>query len=174
MSPKNLIVSSAPGKQNSKGLLRFGLQVFPCILGKNGITTRKQEGDMKTPSGTFQLLFSYHNKSRIPFISSNLPIRSTRQSDGWCDDPSNANYNRPVSLPTTASHEVLMRDDHLYDIIVVMDHNYTNRIKGRGSAVFFHLTDKKDYTAGCVAVSEKVMRYLLPKIDQNTQMIIKP
>lgn len=67
-----------------------------------------------------------------------------------------------------------MRDDHLYDIIVVMDHNYTNRIKGRGSAVFFHLTDKKDYTAGCVAVSEKVMRYLLPKIDQNTQMIIKP
>ena len=43
--------------------------------------------------------------------------------DGWCDAPRDRNYNRPVRLPYPASHERLWRDDHLYDIVVVLSHN---------------------------------------------------
>ncbi|MGB7335409.1 MAG: L,D-transpeptidase family protein [Salaquimonas sp.] len=170
----NLIVIRSPGKNLSNGILRFRNFAWPCLLGKNGITVLKKEGDCKTPAGSYPLLFAFHNKERISYIRSKLPIRAIRADDGWCDDPANANYNRAVTLPFSASHETLLREDHLYDLIVVMDHNYSRRINGRGSAVFFHLIDKKDYTAGCVAVPHKVMQFLLPQITTNTRMIIKP
>lgn len=173
MNTRNLIVARAPGKSRSSGLIRFGLQTWPCLLGKNGITTRKVEGDMKTPAGKFPLLFAYHNKSRIPFLNTALPVRTTYGSDGWCDDPFDPNYNRPITLPYRSSHEKLQRNDHLYDLIIVMDHNYTTRIRGRGSAVFFHLTDKNSYTAGCVAISKTTMLNLLPMLSRQTHMIIK-
>lgn len=174
MKHQNLIVRRAPGLKKSDGLLQFGNHIWPCLLGKNGITTRKKEGDMKTPAGAFPLLFAFHNKKNIPFVSSSLPLRHIRNDDGWCDAPFNANYNRPIKLPFHASHEELMRQDHLYDIIIVMDHNYSTRINGRGSAVFFHLTDKKDHTAGCIAVEKNVMQFLLPRVGHNTLMIIEP
>ena len=61
------------------------------------------------------------------------------KDNGWCDAPGDANYNRPVRHPYPASTESLWRDDHLYDLIVVLDCNIHPRIKGRGSAIFLHV-----------------------------------
>lgn len=173
-APKHLWVRPAPSLDPAKGLLQFGHHVWPCILGKNGITCRKQEGDMKTPSGRFRLLYGYFRKERTGLISSQLPIKPINETMGWCDDPHNSNYNRPITLPFESSHEKMKHEDGLYDLVVVMDHNYTNRIKNRGSAVFFHLTAEKSYTAGCVAVSPNIMKFLLPQLSQETEMIIQP
>ena len=157
----------------SRGLLQLGNRTWRCILGKNGISTRKFEGDMKTPSGSFRLLFGYYRRERVGHPTSLLPMRPIKTGAGWCDDPLNANYNRPVKLPFRGSHEELLRRDHLYDIVIVMDHNFTKRTRNCGSAVFFHLTDGKPHTAGCIAVSSNIMKQLLPRLSRNTRIIIR-
>jgi len=174
MDPTKLIVRRAPGPNKSRGLLEFGNYIWPCLLGKNGITTRKREGDWKTPAGSYLLCFALYRKDRVRFVRSGLSIRPIKPDDGWCDAPSDANYNRAVTLPYPTSSETMTRQDHMYDFVVVMDHNYTARIKGRGSAVFFHLTDHKEFTAGCVAVDQSVMKFLLPRLTNKTRMIIHP
>lgn len=129
---------------------------------------------MKTPSGRFKLLYGYFRKERTGLVNSRLPFKPINDRIGWCDDPQNPNYNRPVSLPFEASHEKMQREDPLYDLVIAMDHNYTKRTKNLGSAVFFHLTADKPYTAGCVAIAPNVMRFLLPHLSQETEMIIQP
>jgi L,D-peptidoglycan transpeptidase YkuD (ErfK/YbiS/YcfS/YnhG family) len=59
---------------------------------------------------------------------------------------------------------LLKREDRLYDIIVVLNHNQRPRVQGHGSAVFFHLV-REGYTptAGCVAVSLRDMRIILER-----------
>lgn len=94
--------------------------------------------------------------------------------DGWCDQTGHRRYNRSVDLPFKASHETLKRDDHLYDIVIVMDHNITRHLSVGGSAIFFHLAhDDYRATEGCVAISLRDMQRLLPRIGPQTVMIVE-
>jgi L,D-peptidoglycan transpeptidase YkuD (ErfK/YbiS/YcfS/YnhG family) len=129
---------------------------------------------MTTPAGKYRLLFGFFRKDRLGLLSGRLPFSATAGNDGWCDAPQNPNYNRKIRLPFSASNETLMRNDALYDIVIVMDHNYTRRVRGRGSAVFFHLTGEKGYTAGCVAVSRKDMLQILPQLSTQTFLEVLP
>lgn len=94
-----------------------------------------------------------------------LSLRRIVRQDGWCDAAGDRNYNRPVRLPYPAGHERLWRDDALYDVVVVLDWNYSHRRPGRGSAIFLHVA-RADYapTEGCVAVSRQDMARLLPRL----------
>jgi L,D-peptidoglycan transpeptidase YkuD (ErfK/YbiS/YcfS/YnhG family) len=71
---------------------------------------------------------------------------------GWCDDPMDVEYNRQVRLPFHARHEILWREDGVYDLIVELGFNDDPVIPGRGSAIFLHVA-RADYapTEGCVA-----------------------
>lgn len=77
--------------------------------------------------------------------------------------------------PFSASHEILWREDHLYDVIVVLGINDDPPIPGKGSAIFFHIAHE-DYrpTEGCVAVSKNDMLRILMKCDTSTQIEFKP
>lgn len=172
-SIKTLTIRRKPLGGPGDGLIEFEGRVFPCLLGKNGISTRKREGDWKTPSGKYRLLFGYWRADRMNRIATGLPMKPTFDPDGWCDAPHDRNYNRPVSLPYRASTENMKRDDRLYDIVIVMDHNYSRRIRGAGSAVFFHLTADKPHTAGCIAVAPALMHRLLPRLARETVMHVK-
>lgn len=88
---------------------------------------------------------------------------------GWCEVPEDRNYNRPVKIPYGASHERMKRADRLYDVCLVLDWNIAPRMRGRGSAIFFHLA-RPGYTPtlGCVAVSQRTMARLLPLLSQRT------
>src|SRR5262249_27558370 len=83
-----------------------------------------------------------------------LPSKPIAPDDGWCDDPADPVYNRPVRLPYPASHERLWREDGVYDLIVILGHNDEPVVPGAGSAVFLHVA-RPGYapTAGCVALS---------------------
>jgi L,D-peptidoglycan transpeptidase YkuD (ErfK/YbiS/YcfS/YnhG family) len=87
----------------------------------------------------------------------------------WCDATGHASYNRPVRAPFASSHERLKREDALYDICIVMDWNIRMRKRSCGSAIFFHLA-KPGYTPteGCVAISARDMRRLLPHLGPKT------
>jgi L,D-peptidoglycan transpeptidase YkuD (ErfK/YbiS/YcfS/YnhG family) len=154
--------------------LQAGALDIPCSLGRNGVTRFKREGDGKTPAGTFALIGGYWRRDRLRPPAAALALEPIKADMGWCDDPADANYNRPLRLPARARHEELLRADGLYDVVLLLVHNQSPRVRGHGSAIFFHLTrDKMDPPAGCVAISRAQMLRLLPRLSPDCVMIIR-
>jgi L,D-peptidoglycan transpeptidase YkuD (ErfK/YbiS/YcfS/YnhG family) len=105
---------------------------------------------------------------------SGLPVTAIGPQDGWCDDPADRRYNQPVALPYAGRHESLWRVDHLYDVVVVIDFNLARPRRGGGSAIFLHIAaDDLHPTEGCVAISPRTMRQLLPRIGPGTTIEIR-
>jgi L,D-peptidoglycan transpeptidase YkuD (ErfK/YbiS/YcfS/YnhG family) len=92
---------------------------------------------------------------------------------GWCDDPRSTKYNQLIKLPNQYKYEKFYRDDHLYDLILVLNYNMKPVIKNKGSAIFIHLA-KKNYssTKGCVGLSKNNLLKILRMIDKNTKIKI--
>ena len=168
-----LYVTPRPGHR-AQGLLRAGNRVLNCALGRSGIGTKRGEGDGVTPRGQFPVLSAMIRPERVPVRQAHVELVNIAANDGWCDAPGDRNYNCPVSLPYPASHEKLAREDHLYDIALVMDINVTKRLTVGGSAIFFHLA-RDDYgpTEGCIAVSRPDMLWLIARIGPETLIIVK-
>lgn len=151
-----------------RGHLIAGRQVFPAALGRGGIRADKREGDGGTPRGRFRLLRLWWRAGRLPRPRSVLPVRRIRQDDGWCEDPAHRSYNRPVKLSPSSTADRLWRDDHLYDLIIELDHNTRPRIPYRGSAVFIHFARQGfSPTAGCVALKRGDLQKLLPMLTRR-------
>lgn len=159
----------------SDGWLRYGGLAFRCALGKGGCKPEadKREGDGATPFGRYPLRQVLYRPDRLTAPKTRLPLRALQPDDGWCDDPQDAAYNRPVTLPYAASHERMWREDHLYDIVVVLGHNDDPPIPGLGSAIFLHVA-KPDYagTEGCVALALPDLLALLEAVPANVTMRI--
>jgi L,D-peptidoglycan transpeptidase YkuD (ErfK/YbiS/YcfS/YnhG family) len=104
-----------------------------------------------------------------------LPVRAIRADDGWCDDPTSRNYNRLIKLPSKRSAEGLRREDHLYDLVLVLGYNDRPRVRGRGSAIFVHLA-RPGYTPteGCIALSRRDLSALLAQVGPRTLLDIRP
>lgn len=133
-----------------------------CVLGRGGVRTDKREGDGATPVGRFPLRRVLWRADRLSRPVTGLPVRAIEPDDGWCDDPADPAYNRPVRRPYAASHEALWREDGVYDVIVVMGHNDDPVMPGLGSAVFFHVArPDRSPTEGCVALPlDELLRVL--------------
>jgi L,D-peptidoglycan transpeptidase YkuD (ErfK/YbiS/YcfS/YnhG family) len=56
----------------------------------------------------------------------------------------------------------MWRDDHVYDLVVVLGHNDDPPVPGLGSAIFLHLA-RQNYpgTEGCVALARADVEALL-------------
>lgn len=147
---------------HADGRLAFRGAMLRCALGRGGVRADKREGDGATPAGLLALRRVYYRADRGPIPAAAVPIEPLAADDGWCDDAGHADYNRPVRLPHGARHEVLWRDDALYDVIGVLGWNDAPVLRGRGSAIFLHLA-RADYapTEGCVALAGADLRWLL-------------
>ncbi len=127
---------------------------FRASHGRSGVRTQKEEGDGGTPAGLLRLLRVLYRADRLKAPVCNVPVEPISPQDGWCDDENDTAYNRLVRLPYPARHEVLWRDDNIYDVIGILDWNYSPVVKGRGSAIFLHVaTSGYGPTAGCVALA---------------------
>ena len=73
--------------------------------------------------GRFKLRRVYFRPDRLATPTTRLPVIQLFPDDAWCDDPDYPTYNSKVITPYPARTETLWRDDHLYDIIVVLGHN---------------------------------------------------
>ena len=135
------------------GWLVYGDRTLRCALGAGGVTTDKREGDKATPVGSFPLRRILFRPDRVDRPASDLAVAPIEPDDGWCDDPDDPQYNQPVKRPYPASHEALWRDDHVYDLILVLGHNDSPPAPGAGSAIFLHVA-RDDFrpTEGCVAL----------------------
>ena len=163
-----LTVRARPGRP-TEGLLNAGGVVFPCALGRGGITSRKREGDGGTPLGRMRVVSGYFRSDQVAPGPTRLKMTAIGPDLGWCEVPDDRNYNRPVKIPYGASHETMRRADRLYDVCLVLDWNLSPRRRGCGSAIFFHLARTGfTPTQGCVAVSRQVMLRLLPRLSART------
>ena len=144
-----------------------------CALGKAGLTNNKREGDSKSPMGEWGIEYIYYRADKINAPECCFDLTPISSNDGWCDDPEHAAYNRPVKLPFEFSHEKLFRDDDLYDIVVVLDHNYHKPVAGEGSAIFMHIA-RPDYsgTEGCVALNKNDLLEVLKIAAKNSKIRI--
>lgn len=146
-----------------------------CALGKGGIVSNKREGDGGTPVGRFPLRRLWFREDRLAPPRTGLMLRSISAADGWCDDPSHAAYNRPVTLPFAASHEKMARDDGLYDLVVELGYNDDPPIPGKGSAIFLHIArDGYMPTEGCVAVAKDDLLRLLADCGPDSILTVHP
>jgi L,D-peptidoglycan transpeptidase YkuD (ErfK/YbiS/YcfS/YnhG family) len=171
-----LRVRAAPrfsANEPPKGWLVAGPTQIPCAIGRSGIGRGKNEGDGKTPGGRFSIPWFLFRPDAGFRPRQNFRALPLRHNSAWCDDPGDRNYNRPVRLPYGTSREGMWRDDRLYDVIGILDYNMRPRVRGRGSAIFFHLA-RPDLspTAGCVALRAADMRRLLPRLSRRVVMVI--
>ena len=144
-----------------------------AAVGRAGVKADKHEGDGATPAGTYSLIAILYRPDRVAPPLSRLPVKPLAPTDGWVDDPRDANYNRPVSLPYPASAEQMWREDDLYDALVVIGYNMEPVVSGAGSAIFLHIaTPDFGPTAGCIAVKKKILLGLLPLLGPGSKIAI--
>jgi L,D-peptidoglycan transpeptidase YkuD (ErfK/YbiS/YcfS/YnhG family) len=168
-----ILVRRKPGAP-SRGWLIAGSLALPVALGRAGIKANKREGDGATPRGTFRLKRLWWRADRHPRPATLLPARRIAGDDGWCEDPRDRLYNRPVKAPPGSKADRLARADHLYDFIVELDHNTRPRVAGRGSAVFIHAARPGFApTAGCVAPTLPALRRLLTRLSPHTKIVVE-
>jgi L,D-peptidoglycan transpeptidase YkuD (ErfK/YbiS/YcfS/YnhG family) len=152
-------------------LLVKGVQ-FDCQIGRAGFKRDKREGDGATPLHAMRFREVYYRADRVKRPQTRLKTRKINPGMGWEERVDHPRYNRFTPHPHKTSEEHLMRDDHLYDIVIVLGWNDAPIRKGRGSAIFLHLSRAKP-TAGCVAVSLHTMQYVLKTVSRETVLIPK-
>ena len=139
----------------SDGRFDLGGRETRCALGREGVIAAadKREGDGCSPLGVWPIRHVLYRPDRTPAPQSRLPVKAILPSDGWCDAPGDANYNRPVALPYPASAEAMWRQDKVYDLVLVLAHNDDPPIPLMGSAIFLHVARPNfEPTEGCVAL----------------------
>ena len=145
---------------------------FKCSIGKNGKTSKKIEGDNKTPKGLYALGPLYYRKDRLPKLSTKLKKIEIMKNFGWCDDVKSKFYNKPIKTNINVRHEKLYRNDKKYDLLIPIEYNSKKPKKNKGSAIFLHLTSNYKKTQGCVAIKKKDMLILLKLINKKTKIKI--
>jgi L,D-peptidoglycan transpeptidase YkuD (ErfK/YbiS/YcfS/YnhG family) len=160
--------------QHTGGILTLGSMTVKCALGRSGRRTRKREGDGATPIGRWCLMAVFYRADRVARPVTKLPVKVLHPGSGWCDAAGDRNYNRPVRHPYAASAERMWRDDPLYDLVVVTNHNQRPRVQGGGSAIFMHIArDGYLPTEGCIALSERDLRTVLRHASKDTVLDIR-
>ena len=139
-----------------------------AVVGKNGLSNSKKEGDGRTPIGLFSIGESFGFAPK----PSNIKMRYTRTNNYhyWIDDPTSPDYNKWVYYkgnPNKRWKSYERMNHYLYKYTVIINYNRDPIIKGKGSAIFLHRwRQSTSPTAGCVALNEKqllnVMRWIDP------------
>jgi L,D-peptidoglycan transpeptidase YkuD (ErfK/YbiS/YcfS/YnhG family) len=164
-----------PDRSDSRrGVLQYRGKEYPCVLGRGGARRDKREGDGATPVGRFPLRRVLYRADRGSKPATLLPLAPIAATDGWCDAPDDPAYNRPVTLPYAASAEQMMREDRLYDIVIVLGHNDDPVVQGAGSAIFLHVAPEDGGpTAGCIALALEHLRTLLAEVAADTAVVVR-
>lgn len=141
-------------------------------IGENGLTNFKQEGDKKTPKGTFKLGKAFGLGENICFNKEYIKLTSNYY---WIDDSNSKYYNEMVNILEVKkdwkSAEHLIDFPVQYEYAIEIKYN-KNKEKNKGSAIFLHCDSGKD-TSGCIAINKESMIKILQIIDEDALIIIK-
>ena len=157
------------------GFLTANGTTWPIALGRGGISNEKREGDGATPSGIWRLGRVFYRADRVDTPQTGLRTVPLQPNWGWCDDPDHPDYNTLITLPHTAHHEDMWREDALYDVVVEILYNSGPTLPGAGSAIFMHVA-KPDFTPteGCIALNIQDLLGLLRLCNDGDVLVIPP
>ena len=156
----------------NKDTLLYDEFKFKCSAGKNGKTTKKKEGDNKTPIGSYALGPLYYRKDRLSKPLTKLKVVEIKKSFGWCDDIKSKFYNKPIKINDKIKYEKLYRKDKKYDLLIPIKYNSNKPKENKGSAIFLHLTSNYKKTQGCIVIAKKDMLILIKLINKKTKIKI--
>lgn len=158
------------------GTLRAGERDYRCAIGRGGLARVKREGDEATPVGRFPLRKVLYRPDRlVTKPKSAMACEPISRNDGWCDDPRDTMYNKPVKLPYFGKAERLWRNDGAYDLLVVIGYNDAPPEPLRGSAIFLHVA-KPDLepTEGCVALRLADLQEVVAQLTPGSEIDVRP
>lgn len=149
--------------------LGWGLGIVE--LTKKSSDPLKREGDKKAPAGIFNLtnIFGYENKKNFK-----LDYLHASKTLICVDDIDSKQYNTIIQMPLDMpkSFELMRRDDHQYELGVVVAHN-TSGIKSRGSCIFLHVQKSHEApTSGCTSMSLEQINNIASWLDKSKKPIL--
>lgn len=154
-APQVVLVTSSGSSAKVRACRRSGSRYLLSLgpyaghVGRNGVSSAKREGDLRTPVGTFRLRGGFGVRADPGLAMGWFRVDSR---DVWVDDSGSSLYNTHQRTPADGrwgSAEELLNSP-AYDYAQVVGYNEA-RTPGRGSAIFFHV-DLGHGTAGCVSV----------------------
>ncbi|MBN1472688.1 MAG: L,D-transpeptidase family protein [Syntrophaceae bacterium] len=165
-------------------------EMFPAAVGRNGMGwgqgihpmsitdgPLKKEGDEKSPAGIFMLgsAFGYAPVEEVNWIK--LPYRQATKNLQCVDDVQSPYYNTIVDANqvkrTWKSNEDLRRNDDLYRLAVVVEHNTSPVIAEQGSCIFLHIWDGSNTgTSGCTVMAAAQLEKLLHWLDAKALPVL--
>ena len=90
----------------------------------------------------------------------------------WSDDSNSKDYNKLIKV-TNSHKEIMYRNDHIYDLILVVNYNIYPIIPNKGSAIFLHISkDNNSPTQGCVALNLDDFREILITLKPSDKIKI--
>jgi L,D-peptidoglycan transpeptidase YkuD (ErfK/YbiS/YcfS/YnhG family) len=156
----------------NKDTLVFDDFIFKCSIGRNGLNSKKKEGDGTTPKGIFSLGKVYYRADKVKKPITKISTKIIKKNMIWCDNSKSKNYNKETVKNNNDKYEKLFRKNNSYDYLLVINYNTKKIIPYKGSAIFIHLTKKYKKTAGCIALNKKDFLILLKIINKKTKIKI--
>ena len=157
---------------NQNNFLTYNNKIYKCSLGLNGLNKIKLEGDKSTPIGIFSLGNLFVRTDRIQNLKTNFDYISIDKTMAWSDDPTSKDYNKLIKA-NNDNKEIMYRNDHIYDLILVINYNIHPIIANKGSAIFIHISkDNNTPTQGCVALNLDDFREILITLKPSDKIRI--
>ena len=163
---------------------------IPVVVGRNGLgwgmglhqsclkRPVKKEGDGRSPAGVFYLGPVVGYSKPVDMTDLKMFYLQAGQSIQCVDDVQSRYYNQivdstRVQKPDWASHEKMKRDDGLYRLVIVINHNTKSPIAGKGSCIFFHIwRNAQSATAGCTAMDAEYLETIIHWLDQGKNPVL--
>jgi D-alanyl-D-alanine dipeptidase len=165
---------------------------YPVVLGENGLgwglgllpspeyeNPVKAEGDGKSPAGLFSLGTVFGFPTREEMVLLKMDYLSLDEHCEAVDDPESIYYNQIVSTQFLDAAAIdwgsseKMREEPLYALGMVVNHNFPFPMPRRGSAIFFHIWQSENQgTAGCTAMSRESLMELLFWLDKTKKPVL--
>ncbi|MED3690112.1 L,D-transpeptidase family protein [Peribacillus butanolivorans] len=162
--------------EKKKGEWRRALKKMEGVIGKNGFTKSKKEGDGKSPIGIYSFGTAFGSETKPANMK--MKYKKTTKNDYWIDDQTSKDYNKWKTYtgnPADKWKSFERMNHELYKYGAVINYNMNPIKKGKGSAIFLHIwRGETKPTAGCTATAEKNVLSLLKWMDpeQNPHIIM--
>lgn len=141
-----------------------------------GATRVKREGDGAAPAGLFRVTGVV---GEAPRFEGALPYRHATAATRCVDDPASKDYTRIVEAsdgpPPWGSAERMVREDGLYRVLALVDHNGGTPSPGGGSCIFVHAWSAPGApTVGCVSLDPTALAPLLAAAVPPALVVVLP
>lgn len=141
----------------------------PGYVGASGVSEDANENATYSPKGLFNLGLAFGTNENP---GTALEYRQVTENSLWVDDPDSQYYNRWVEEGSVDQDWSSAENLNIwqYGYAVNVEYNYDDPVPGKGSAIFFHISEGP--TAGCIGTSESDLVSIMQWLKPGAKMLI--